>query len=75
MREIRREMKEGTYGGGEVLEGVGGEAEEEAALADARVADEEQLEEVVEVGLGLGCGGGGGHGGRAGSPDWIGSQI
>jgi hypothetical protein len=43
--------KEATDGWGEVLEGVGGESEEEAALADAGVADEEELEEVVEVGL------------------------
>jgi hypothetical protein len=35
------EVKEITYGRGEVIEGVGGEAEEEAALADAGVADKE----------------------------------
>jgi hypothetical protein len=58
--------KEATDGWGEVLEGVGGESEEQAALADAGVADEEELEEVVEVGLRRGrCGRGrrGVHGG------------
>jgi hypothetical protein len=55
----RIEAKEITYCGGEVLEGVGGEAEEEAALADAGVADQEELEKVVEVGL-LGQAGRGG---------------
>lgn len=47
----RIEAKEITYCGGEVLKGVGGEAEKEAALADAGVADKQQLEEVVELGL------------------------
>lgn len=57
-----------TYCGGEVLEGVGGEAEEEAALADAGVADKQQLEEVVELGLlaQAGRGGGGIHEDRRG---------
>jgi hypothetical protein len=57
------EAKEITYCGGEILEGVGGETEEEAALADAGVADQEELEKVVELGLlaQAGRGGGGIH--------------
>jgi len=64
----RIEAKEITYCGGEVLEGVGGEAEEEAALADAGVADQEELEKVVELGLLAqdGRGGGGIHEDRRG---------
>lgn len=46
-----------TYGGREILESVGGEAEEETALADARVADEEQLKEVIKIRLALRLGG------------------
>jgi hypothetical protein len=56
-------IKKITYGGGKVLKGVGGETEEEAALADAGVADKQQLEEVIELGLlaQAGRGGGGIH--------------
>ena len=40
--------KEGTNSGGEIVEGVGGETEEEATLADAGVPNHQQLKQVIE---------------------------